>query len=298
MLHDHDHTGDHDETNVDLGDYDPGYGPLVSTRVRIGTWNLWGRYGPWAARMHPIEQSMRAADADIWALQEVWADGERNQAAVLASALGYDHVVFGANLERDGAFSGNAVVSRWPIRAHEVRVLPRTAGDVRDDEGEERLVVFAEIDGPRGAIQVYCAHLSWRDDHSAIRQAQVAEICRLVRERRPRTFPAVLCGDLNAEPTSDELRMLTGQAAVPVPGVMFRDAWLAAGQATPGATASNANPFNAAALDRDRRIDFVLVGTPKLGGVGHVLDARLAGDAPVDGVWPSDHLAVVAQLRY
>ena len=115
--------------------------------------------------------------------------------------------------------------------------------------------------GPRGPIQVYCAHLSWRDDHSAIRQAQVAEICHLVREHRPRSFPAVLCGDLNADPTSDELRMLTGQSAVPVPGVMFRDAWLAAGNRTPGATASNANPFNAAALDRDRRIDFMLVGT-------------------------------------
>jgi endonuclease/exonuclease/phosphatase family metal-dependent hydrolase len=278
--------------------YDPGYGPLVSTRVRVGTWNLWGRYGPWAERMGPIEASMRAVGADVWALQEVWADDDRNQARELASALGYDHAVYEANLERDGARSGNAVVSRWPIRAHEVRVLPRVAGDARDDEGEERLVVFAEIDGPRGPIQVYCAHLSWRDDHSAIRQAQVAEICRLVREHRPRTFPAVLCGDLNAEPTSDEVRMLTGHAAVPVPGVMFRDAWLAAGNTGPGATASNANPFNAAALDRDRRIDFVLVGTPKLGGVGHVLDARLAGDAPVGGVWPSDHLAVVAELRY
>ncbi len=280
------------------GDYDPGYGPLVSTRVRIATWNLWGRYGPWAERMGPIEASMRAVDADVWALQEVWADDERNQAHELASVLGYDHIVFDANLERDGARSGNAVVSRWPIRAREVRVLPRRAGDARDDEGEERIVVFAEIDGPRGPIQVYCAHLSWRDDHSAIRQAQVAEICRLVRERQPRTFPAVLCGDLNADPASDEVRMLTGHAAVPVPGVMFRDAWLAAGNAAPGATASNANPFNAAALDRDRRIDYVLVGTPKLGGVGHVVDARLAGAAPVDGVWPSDHLAVVAELRY
>jgi endonuclease/exonuclease/phosphatase family metal-dependent hydrolase len=280
------------------GNYDPGYGPLVSTRVCIATWNLWGRYGPWAERMGPIEASMRAVGADVWALQEVWADDERNQARELASALGYDHVVFEANLERDGARSGNAVVSRWPIRAHEVRVLPRRAGEAHDDEGEERLVVLAEIEGPRGAIQVYCAHLSWRDDHSAIRQAQVREICRLVREHRPRTFPAVLCGDLNAEPTSDEIRMLTGQAAVPVPGVMFRDAWLAAGNDAPGATASNANPFNAAALDRERRIDFVLVGTPKLGGVGHVLEARLAGDAPVDDVWPSDHLAVVAELRY
>jgi endonuclease/exonuclease/phosphatase family metal-dependent hydrolase len=279
-------------------DYDPGYGPLLSTRVRIATWNLWGRYGPWAARMYPIEASMRAVDADIWTLQEVWEDDERNQARVFASALGYEHVVYAPNLERDGARSGNAVVSRWPIRAHEVRVLPRRAGDAHDDEGEERLAVFAEVDGPRGPIQVYCAHLSWRDDHSAIRQAQVAEICRLVREHRPRSFPAVLCGDLNAEPESDELRMLTAHAAVPVPGVMFRDAWPSAGHTSPGATASNANPFNAAALGRDRRIDFVLVGTPKLGGAGHVVDARVAGDAPVEGMWPSDHLAVVAELRY
>jgi endonuclease/exonuclease/phosphatase family metal-dependent hydrolase len=283
-------------------DWDPGYGPLVTTRVRIATWNLWGRYGPWAERLHPIETNMRSVDADIWALQEVWEDDDRNQARVLAAALGLDHVVFASNLERDGAFSGNAIVSRWPIRAHEVRVLPRIVGDARDEEGEERLVLFAEIDGPRGPIQLYCAHLSWRDDHSAIRQAQVAEICRLVRERRPRSFPAVLCGDLNSEPDSAELRMLTGQSAVPVPGVMFRDAWLAAGNpsssAADGATASNTNPFYAAALDRDRRIDFVLVGTPKLGGVGHVLDAQVVGNVPVDGMWPSDHLAVVAQLRY
>jgi endonuclease/exonuclease/phosphatase family metal-dependent hydrolase len=279
-------------------DWDPGYGPLVETRVRIATWNLWGRYGPWAERMQPIEETMRETGADIWALQEVWEDDERNQARELAAALGYDHVVFAFNLERDGVFAGNAIVSRWPIRTHEVRALPRIAGEARDDEGEERLVVFAEIDGPRGPIQVYCAHLSWRDDHSAIRQAQVAEICRLVREKRPRSFPAVLCGDLNADPTSDELRMLTGQSAVPVPGVMFRDAWLAADNTTSGATASNANPFNAAALDRDRRIDFVLVGTPKLGGVGHTVAARVAGDHPVAAMWPSDHLAVVAELRY
>ncbi len=279
-------------------DWDPGYGPLLTTTVRIATWNLWGRYGPWAERMAPIEANMRAVDADIWALQEVWEDDDHSQARDLAAAIGHDHVVFAANLERDGVFAGNAIVSRWPIRANEVRALPRVAGDARDDEGEERLAVFAEIDGPRGPIQVYCAHLSWRDDHSAVRQAQVAEICRLVREHRPRSFPAVLCGDLNADPTSEELRMLTGQTAVPVPGVMFRDAWLAGGDGTVGATASNANPYNAAALDRDRRIDFILVGTPKLGGAGHARATRVAGNEPLAGVWPSDHLAVVTDLRY
>ena len=66
----------------------------------------------------------------------------------------------------------------------------------------------------------------------------------------------------------------------------------------PGYTWSNANPFAAAALDLDRRIDHVMVGHPKLGGVGHVLTAQVAGDVPIDGLWGSDHLAVVAELRY
>jgi endonuclease/exonuclease/phosphatase family metal-dependent hydrolase len=281
--------------------YDPGYGPLVTTRVRVTTWNLWGRYGPWEARVPAIEATLRAADADIVALQEVWDDDDRNQARDLARALGYHDPVYAANLERDGARSGNAVMARWPIARHEVHTLPRTAGDARDDEDEERLAIFAEVDGPRGPIQVFCAHLSWRDDHSAIRQLQVAEICRVVRAARPRSFPAVLCGDLNADATSDEIRMLTGHAAAPVPGVMFRDAWIATSHLDTdpsGRTIANTNPYVAATLDRDRRIDYVMVGTPKLGGVGHVLDARVAGDAPVNGVWPSDHFAVVTELRY
>jgi len=277
--------------------FDPGYGPLVTTRVRIATWNIWARYGPWEARQPAIEHTLRAIDADVVALQEVWDDAARNQAADLATALGYADHAFGANLERDGVRAGNAIISRWPITRREVHVLPRIAGETVDDEGEERIVVFAEIDGPRGPIQVYCAHLSWSDDHGAVRQRQVAEICRLVRERRPRTFPAVLCGDLNAEPDSDEVRMLTGRATVPVPKVVFRDVWEHAGSG-PGYTASNENPFYATLLDRDRRIDYVLTGQPRLGGVGHALGAHVGGNAPVDGMWASDHLAVVADLRY
>ena len=277
--------------------WDPGYGPLVTTRVRVATWNIWARYGPWEARAPVIESTLRGVDADIVALQEVWETDADNQAVALARTLGYADTVFGANLERDGIRAGNAIVSRWPITRHEVHHLPRAAGGMRDDEGEERLVVFAEVDAPRGPIQVYCAHLSWGADHSAIRQAQVAEICRIVRDRRPRTFPAVLCGDLNADPTSDELRMLTGRAAVPVPKVVFRDAWEACGRTDPGYTASNDNPFNAAALDRARRIDFILVGQPRQGGVGHVLDARVIGNEPIDGMWGSDHFGVVAEMR-
>ena len=166
--------------------YDPGYGPLVQTRVRVATWNLWGRYGPWEARMPVITENLRAIDADILGLTEVWEDDTRSQADELAAALGYTEPVYAPNLERDGARSGNAVLSRWPITRHEVRVLPRRgAFDAVDEEGEERLCLFAEVDGPRGPIQIFCAHLSWSADHSAVRQEQTREIARFLTETRP-----------------------------------------------------------------------------------------------------------------
>jgi endonuclease/exonuclease/phosphatase family metal-dependent hydrolase len=191
------------------------------------------------------------------------------------------------------------VLSRWPIERTEVRVLPRQgANGATDDEGEERLCLFAEIQGPRGPIQVFCAHLSWSEDHSAVRQEQTRDIAQFIREMRPRTFPAVLCGDLNSEQSSDELRLLTGRTTTPMPRLILRDAWEAARNTEPGYTWSNDNPFAAASLDVDRRIDHVMVGPPKLGGVGHVTAAHIAGDVPIEGMWGSDHFAVVAELRY
>src|SRR3954454_335397 len=101
-------------TATDASTYDPGYGPLVRTRVRIATWNVWGRYGPWEARLAAIVETLRRVDADIVGLQEAWEDDETSLVAEVAAALGYADSVFAPNLERDGARSGNAVLSRWP----------------------------------------------------------------------------------------------------------------------------------------------------------------------------------------
>lgn len=287
---------------VTTSTYDAGYGELLTTTVRIATWNVWGRYAYWAERLPVIVETLRRARPDIVCLQECWDHpGERrNQAAEVATALGFEpEPVYGHNLEwPDGTRSGNAILSRWPRVRDATLVLPRAALDFRDDEGEERLCVGAEIDGPRGPIQVFCAHLSWRGDHSAIRVEQTRAIAAWLREWRPRSFPAVLCGDLNAEPDSDEIRMLTGKSAPGAPGVWFRDAWADLHPGDPGFTWSNRNPFAAASLDHDHRIDYVLTAAPKAHGCGHVVGVELLGDAPVDGMWGSDHLGLVADLRY
>src|ERR1700741_4626080 len=101
-------------TATDVSSYAPGYGPLVRTRVRIATWNVWGRYGPWEARLPVIIENLSAINADILALQEVWDEADRNQAREIATALGYSEPVYAPNLERDGVRSGNAVLSRCP----------------------------------------------------------------------------------------------------------------------------------------------------------------------------------------
>jgi endonuclease/exonuclease/phosphatase family metal-dependent hydrolase len=266
---------------------------LIETRLRVVTWNLWWRFGPWKARQPAIAATLVRLAPDVVAVQETWDDDNgRSQVRELADALGYEHV-YGTGFAGFPETFGNAILSRWPIVATETRALETLPG-----LDELRVVLRAEIDGPRGPFDVYSTHLNWRLDQSHVRQLQARGICEFVAERSgDLVLPPVLCGDFNAEPDSDEIRMLTGKAAVPVPKLVFLDAWQAAGDG-PGFTWSNANPYAAKDLEPDRRIDYVFVGYPRSGGAGHVVAARVEGVGGVDGVYPSDHYAVLAELRY
>jgi endonuclease/exonuclease/phosphatase family metal-dependent hydrolase len=275
------------------------YGELLEGRLRVLTWNLWWRFGPWEDRRPAIAATLERLDADVVCLQEVWQDEHGSFAAELAEGLGFSHA-YGSRLELDGVAFGNAVLSRWPITSSEVLPLPAPPA-----AEEQRTCLRADIDGPRGAVQAFSTHLNWRFDHSAVRQEQVRAISAFVAGSRSgggHPFPPILCGDLNAAPDSDEVRMLTGRTAIPDPGLVFHDAWEVAGTASAssatGATWTNDNPYAALDLEPDRRIDYVLVGWPKAGGAGHVTRCTVEGLEPVDGVVPSDHLAVLAEIRY
>lgn len=268
------------------------FGPLIDTTVKVMTWNLWWRLGRWEQRFPAIVETLRRIDADVIALQEVWADADGRQVDLLATALGF-HAAYEARLDLDGLLMGNAILSRWPISGTE-----SAAYSGAGDTGEGRVVLRADIDGPRGPLQVFVTHLNWRLDHSGPRQAQVRELAGFVADSRPRSYPAVVCGDFNADSTSDEVRMITGRAAVPVDGTVFLDSWEVAGDGGQGATWSTTNPHAEAGLEPDRRIDYLFTGWPRRGGAGHVVNCEVAANQPIDGVWPSDHFAVVADLRY
>ena len=260
--------------------------------ISVLTWNLWWRFGPWEERLPAIVETIRRLDPDVAALQEVWVADGTSSAHVIAEALGR-HVTVAHRLELDGVGFGNAVLSRWPIVDTDVAPLPSDGGH----HDEQRLALLAVLDAPRGPVQVVSTHLSWRHDESATRQAQVRALCELVARHRPRTYPPVVCGDFNAEPDSDEIRMLTGRAAVPVPGLVFRDAWTAPGATGPGHTWSDRNPHARVERELERRIDYVFTGWRRDDGAGAPMRCRVVGDEPVEGVWPSDHFGVLAELQ-
>ena len=107
----------------------------------------------------------------------------------------------------------------------------------------------------------------------------------------------MLAGDLNAVPWSDEVRGLTGASTPLVDGLVFVDAWEAAGHTERGDTWSSANPLvPKRAVYPDRRLDYVMVSWPRRRNAGHVAACHLSGTEPVEGTWPSDHYAVVADI--
>lgn len=265
---------------------------LIQTHLTVMTWNLWWQFGPWQDRAPAILQSLKDIDADLIGLQEVWDDRTTNFAAQLAGDLGYHHA-YAPGARPNGVYMGNAILSRWPISRQDIAPL-------YDQKGAEemRVVLFCEIDGPRGAIPMFSTHLNWQFHHSHIRQKQVGDLARFVAQHKSGPVPPIICGDFNADPQSDEIRMMTGQTTVPVENLVFHDAWADTPQTTPGYSWDNANPYVGASLEPNRRIDYIFAGWPGLNGVGHITDCRLAANGPVNGIWPSDHHAVVARLRY
>ncbi|GAA2595646.1 endonuclease/exonuclease/phosphatase family protein [Actinomadura fulvescens] len=276
-------------------DIEQPYGPLIETTVRVVTWNVWSRYGPWRDRERAILDVLKAAGGDLVVLNEAWESRDDTQAERLKHALGLPHHAFRGSPEdgsADGGMSGVLILSRWPL----ARVGRQRLGD---QEGwDSGLAVYARADGPRGPLHVFGVGLGWKLGHSVQRQGQLRDLGSYVRKLADTSAPVVLCGDFNAGPDSDEIRMLTGRTAVSAPGLVFYDAWELAGDGTPGHTWANANPWARPVLFPDRRIDYVFSAWPRAGGAGHPVRCELVGTEPVDGVLPSDHYGVLADLRY
>jgi endonuclease/exonuclease/phosphatase family metal-dependent hydrolase len=246
------------------------------TALRVATLNLWGRRGPWPDRLRLIRAELRRLSPALAGLQEVMRD-DACQATEIAADLGYE-VVYAQATSFDEGVMGNALLSALPVLDRQVFPLPTAPGI------ETRALLYARVAAPGGGeVAVFVTHLDWQPDHGADRLAQVRFIASRVTSLAGGR-PAVLMGDFNAAPSTGEIRWLTGEG--------FTDAWASGGDGSAGETFSPVNDYARRPGVPGRRIDYVLTRA--------VDEARasLAFRTPVDGVWPSDHFGLVADLSF
>jgi endonuclease/exonuclease/phosphatase family metal-dependent hydrolase len=271
--------------------------------VRILTFNTWNVSPPFDERMALIRAGIAALQPDLIGLQEIIVrrDGF-DQAALILDDLGYEHV-FGCAFcwdddgpvvpdEAVGDAFGNVIASRWPIAAHERRELPGF-----EESGDRRCALAARIAAPCGEVAMLCTHLNWKLHEGVIRERQVVALADFAHQwARGAALPPLIVGDLNAEADSNEIRFLTGLAALDGHSTYFQDAWRVAGDGH-GYTWDNRNHFAALGFEPNRRIDYILVGRADQHGRGWIERVQLAFDQAEDGVFPSDHFGVVVDIR-
>ncbi|WP_161606053.1 endonuclease/exonuclease/phosphatase family protein [Microlunatus speluncae] len=270
---------------------------MADHQVRAMTWNLWWRFGPrWRDRQPGILETLRRADPDVVALQEVWADGETSQADELAATLGR-HARFAgpsyplpprqpADPDHVGVDLGIAVLSRWPILDAEITVLPARHRDW------DPVSLLVRVDHPAGPLPIVASCLDYGVAYTDDRIAQGRQLADLATDPRfDGPCPVLLMGDLNAAADSPTLRSV---------GDVLTDAWVAGGGEPEAVTLPSNHPsapLEAGPQLVDQRIDHIFFRPGHEDQEVIVEGVRIAGD-PVAGTYPSDHRAVIADLRW
>ncbi len=260
---------------------------------RVVTFNIWNRQGPWERRLPLIRAGLAALDVDVIALQEILALGDApNQADAIADGLGWNVYHAPAWAIGGGLTFGNAILSRHAISDGERLPLPTPAGL------DTRSVAFARVHAPHGPIPVFATHLTVQFHLCDVRRAQVVALVDHVARLAPISGPPpIVLGDFNAGPDSDEMRFLRGLTSLDGRSVYFADCWLAAGAEGPGYTFDRRNDFALRSHEPSNRIDYIFVRGPDARMRGEPIAAGLVLAAPDDGVWPSDHYGVLAEIH-
>jgi endonuclease/exonuclease/phosphatase family metal-dependent hydrolase len=262
-------------------------------RIRVLTLNIWNDEGPWAQRAQLIREGIDKLDPDLIGFQEVVRGEGVDLLVDILHGSSY-RTAFGKALTTGGHEEGeygNAIASRWEIETTELHELP-TLGKV-----ESRVLLAARILSPIGKLWFSTTHLTWELENGHIREQQVQTIAESMADKGAEgAFPLVIVGDFNAVPESTEIRFLKGLHALNGRSVYFRDAWEAAGDDGQGLTWSRRNPYLPHWLAPDRRIDYIFLGPPTKEGVGEILSCRVTLNVPHDGVWPSDHFGLYAEI--
>ena len=249
--------------------------PPKGQSLRVMPYNIYGARATSpanAADLDAIAEVIRRQNPDFVTLNEVDVFTNRtgkdvHQARDLAEKLGMEWH-FSKAIDRDGGEYGDAVLSKYPILEKRSYRLPCAA----EQPGEDRslCVIRVQIDGKD--LYVASTHL----DHlsgDASRLVQATEI-RRIRDTELEG-DLILCGDLNAIPSSNVIATMTSFL-------------------------TNTGPIDQYTFPSDdpsRKIDYIMYAPIEHFGVQNC-QVVSRGDQQVDGVDASDHRPVIADIRF
>ncbi len=254
------------------------------------TWNVLWRFAPdWHARERRILTALDQLQPDVIGLQECWGASDGTQADVVAEHFDM-HAAFLApsfppvpeppeHDEQRGVLMGVGLVSRLPIvsvRRHELPVSHRQVAPV---------ALEARIEGDDDVFEVVVAATEWEPAFADDHLAQTGRLAELLSAGTS-SVPRFLLADLNCDASQPEFAPLSAVAV---------DTWELGGGDPHAVTLSSAVPFAPleATKEIDRRVDHILIGR----GSEIAVEGAFTLDQPVDGMYPSDHFPVIADVR-
>ena len=259
----------------------------VRNRVKVLTYNIYGGRNTDLKRdLDRIASVINELQPDIVALQEVDRHTRRLNGLDLVAELGRRTEMtpaFGRAMKYDGGEYGEAILSRFPIVStvnHSLPTVPLVEEDEAKQEVEPRAALALKLRFPDSEqefvfIGTHLDHL--RDP--ANRNVQAVAVKELPEAYQG--IPAILAGDLNAQPDSDAIGTISE---------VWTDTWPSKG---PQGTNSR----------RNRRIDYIFTSPSPEYGWRVTRTYRGIDVKTDDPAWEellglaSDHLPVMAELE-
>ncbi len=243
---------------------------------RIATYNVHKCVGL-DRRVHPsrIAGVLRETEADIIALQEVLGGegkGEANHLRDIAEELGFEFCA-GINRSIRGVGYGNAVLSRFPLRAHRNHDITRTGLEPR---GCLEAEIMIENDGRSLPLRVFNVHLG---TSFMERRYQAKRLLGGIIDKEKATdAPRIVLGDFNEWTRGLASRMFNAEFECAEPREHIAQSMLVRGRTYPGVL-----PF--------LHLDHIYYDAKlKLRGLKLLRNAR--------SLVASDHLPLVADFRF
>lgn len=176
-------------------------------------YNVWGYDSPWTPeRFDKVAAVINSQKPDFVSLNEIDSLTRANpwfQCRELAERTGmyYAYAIarepYSLHWNQPGAY-GDAVLSRYPIEeVRRFKLYPDPAQG--DDEREDRAVCAIRVRVGKNSVWIATTHL----DHRDVELSRISQANQLRDVVSSLDGPLVLCGDLNANPDTEAMRIIS-----------------------------------------------------------------------------------------